>query len=146
MDTTKIIRLLVLLELALLLLSLFATFRLESYLHPLLQEYLALQELSAPTTQDSIILWVGIPFVLAHIVSVVGLLFVKIWAKYLYLFVIVVEHMLTPFVGPFVEHGLTTAISNLGVLLQGAILAMLFFSSSAFNKSKHADAASCAGV
>ncbi|MFT7389141.1 MAG: hypothetical protein ACI8VC_002406 [Candidatus Endobugula sp.] len=135
MDTTKKIKSFVILETILLISHLIFSFSLEQSLPLSLQNYLHLQSQSEISTADLVIIWGGIPVLLAYIVSVVGLLLTKVWAKNLYLFVSMAGYALAPFLGPTVEHAMSATIYDLGTLTGGVVLALLFFTRSSFDKS-----------
>ncbi len=135
MDTTKIIKLFVIFDLLLMAVYLVVSFSMESHLPLLLQEYLAQEMESEISTADLVALWVGIPGLLIYFISVAGFLLTKAWAKNLYVFGTVLAFALFPFMGPMVEHALSASIYDLSSLTTGAILALLFFTSSAFNKA-----------
>ncbi len=130
MDTTKIIKLFVILELILLVAGFIIWPPTQSHLPPLLQEYLD-QEMETINIVDLI----TIPVLLIYIISAVGLLLTKIWAKNLYVLSTILVYALIPFMGPAVEHAFFATINHLGSLITGAILALLYFTSSAFNKA-----------
>ena len=144
MDTTKIIKLFVVAEIILGVVYLFLTFSLESKLPPLLQDYLALIYESEITTVDLVVLWGGIPVLLVYGVAVVGLLYTRIWAKNVYAFSALAGYALRPFIGPTVEHAISATVYDLATLLTGVILALLFFTNSAFNKAFNSPSAGTA--
>lgn len=146
MDTTMIIKRLVLLQLALGVIYLVVTFVLESRLPELLQEHLASQPESEPSSANSVALVGGIPIVLLYFIAVIGLLCGKSWSKNLYAIVAASSYLLAPLLGPTVEHAVSSTFYDLSTLTIGAVLALLFFTNSAFNKSKHSDAVTRAGV
>ncbi len=145
MDTTKLIKIFAILEVCLAVMYLTLSFYLESHLPFLLQEYIAHEMESEINTKDIIFLWVGIPVLAVHVVSVVGLLLTKVWAKNLYVLGSVFSIVLVPFIGPTVDHAFSAAISDLSLLVAGAILTFLFFTNSAFNKSSSSVGVNAAG-
>lgn len=140
MDTTKIIKRFVILELTLMITGFVLSFSLESKLPDLLQEYLAFQSESDINTTDLFVLCSGIPLMIIYLVAAVGLLLTKTWAKNLYALGTIAGLLLSPFLGPTVEHAMTAATFELSSLTEGAILALLFFSNSAFKENASRDA------
>ena len=146
MDTTKTIKKFVILEIALVLAYLILSFLLESSLPPLLQEYLTVQGESEINASDLVALWAGIPILLLYLVSIVGLLITRVWAKNMYLFVVIVGYLVSPFLGPTVEHAYTATLYDAITLIEGGILVLLFFTNSEFNKLSQQDTASGAAA
>lgn len=146
MDTTMTIKRLVLLQLALGVIYLVLTSVFESRLPELLQEHIDSQPVSESSSANSVVLVGGIPIALLFFIAVVGLLYSKSWSKNLYAIVAASSYLLAPFLGPTVEHALSSTFYDLSTLTSGAVLALLFFTNSAFNKSKHSDALTRAGV
>jgi hypothetical protein len=144
MDTTKIIKILVVLEVLLLLAYLGLSFSLESHLPAVLQQYLNQELESGLSTSDQVALWGGIPVLLCYVASVVGLLLTKAWGKGLYILTAMAGYLLAPFLSPTIEHAASATVCDLGSVTEGAILALLFFTKSAFNKSSDSDGASTA--
>jgi len=140
MDTTKNIRLLVVLEIITTLIYLFLTFYLESQLPDLLQQYLLQEKESEFNNTDIITAIIGVPFLICYFTSITGLLFVKTWAKNLYIFTVIAGYLSAPLLGPSIEHAISAAVYDVTTIIEGAILALLLFTKSAFNKSSQQDA------
>ena len=132
MDTTNHIRILAVMELVLLIASLTASLSLESHLHPLLQEYLQIENEWDLSRIEDIILMLAIPIVVAHIVSVFGLMFIKNWAVSLFIITSIVLIIFGLFTGPVVDHAISSSLAGLAYMAEGIILYHLFFSKSAF--------------
>lgn len=67
------------------------------------------------------------PLILLYLGSLVGLVFYKTWAKYIFTFCLVVGFL--PFIftsQPTVSHRLMQALGSLSCLVDGALLALIF--------------------
>lgn len=131
MDTTKIIKLFVILQILLGVTGFVIWFPTQSHLPPLLQEYLSHDMEAEIDIVDLLAFLVS----LIYIISVVGLLLTKMWARNLYAFSILLNYASISLMGPTVEHAFFTTLSHLDSLADGAILVLLYFTSSAFNKT-----------
>ena len=129
MDTTKIIKLFVILQI-LLAVTGFVMFPMQSHLPPSLQEYLS-HDIEAETDIVDLLAFYAS---LIYMISVVGLLLTKMWARNLYAFSILLNYASISLMGPTVEHAFFTTLAHLDSLTDGAILVLLYFTSSAFNK------------
>ncbi|UAB73834.1 hypothetical protein INR79_22070 [Vibrio sp. SCSIO 43132] len=139
MDNTKRIKWFVALELFLVVASVIVAFSLESQLPPLLQEYLTQEMESEFTSTDSAVLFIAIPFLVIYFVSTIGILLTKPWAKNLYIFSVVSGVVFMPFMGPTVDHAISSTINYLATLTMGIVLALLLFTHSVFNKPNQQD-------
>ncbi|MEE9342239.1 MAG: hypothetical protein V3V12_01240 [Gammaproteobacteria bacterium] len=133
-DTTKQIRTLAGATLLLLTLYIFATVLLEAKLPALFQEYLRQEAESDLDKADIFLLVVGIPVALLHIISFVGLMTIKPWAKNLFMLSTISICALTPFFGPYVDHGIAFFLEMLSTLCTGVLITLLYFTHSKFNK------------
>lgn len=131
MDTTKIIKKLVILEIVLFVVYIATSIHFEQQLPPLLQDYLAEELESDFTTLELLFLVVYLPI---YVISVIGLLRTKIWAKNLFVTAAISSYFILPFLGAYVDHGIPATIDSVAAAVEGAIVALLLFSSSAFNK------------
>ena len=154
MDTTKIIKLLVILQILLVVTGSFISLPVHSPLPPWLQEYLSYER----EAEMDIVELLAFSILIIYMISVAGLLSTKMWARNLYAFSILlnyasislmgptVEHALVTtqgfrnrwldvLMGPTVEHAFFTTLAHLDSLTSGAILVLLYFTSSAFNKT-----------
>lgn len=130
MDTTKIIKLFVILQI-LLAVTGFVMFPMQSHLPPSLQEYLSHDMESETDIVDLLAFSISS----IYMISVVGLLLTKMWARNLYAFSMLLNYASISLMGPTVEHAFFTTLSHLSSLTDGAILVLLYFTSSAFNKT-----------
>jgi hypothetical protein len=73
-------------------------------------------------------------YLLVYPIAMVGLLCTKVWAKTVFIFSVVFGYLILPFLGPHVDHGIPATIDSVGAAVEGAIVALLLFSASAFNK------------
>lgn len=134
MNTTKLIKLFVILEILLLVAYFISSWAMEPHLPTILQEYLTREIESELNKADLILSSIAIPSVLIYMVSIIGMLLTKPWAKNLYAISVFVSLAFMPFAGPIVDHALSAAIYDINSLVVGAILTLLFFTNSAFNK------------
>lgn len=134
MDTTKLIKNLVIIEFVLAAIYVVLTFSLEKFLPVQLQEYLIAEAVSEWTTADTIDLVIGVPLIIALIAALVGILRTKLWGKYLYLGTAAFGYLLAPTIGPTVEHAYSAAIYDLSSLAAGGAITLLLFTPSSFNK------------
>ncbi len=71
---------------------------------------------------------------LVHIVALFGVLLYRVWSRTALLYTSLLLYLLTPFWGPYVAHGLSATLDNFSSFILGALLALLFFGQSPFNK------------
>ncbi|MFC3853224.1 hypothetical protein ACFOSD_10305 [Salinispirillum marinum] len=135
MNTTKLIKALVVFDVVLIVIAITLSYSLESYLPLLLQQYLIEYANSEYTTLDHFFDWARPLYLALFIAAVVGLLLTKQWGKYLYAVSFVLGLLLSPFAGPVVEHGVPDMLFDLSSAIYGAALALLFFSNSDFSDS-----------
>lgn len=139
MDNTKTIKVLVALQLLCFTLYLVSSFYFESYLPDILQQYL-LQDLDRERSDfDLAILFLSVPIILIYVVSSIGLLHSKMWAKKIFIVSVGLSFIITPFYGPFVDHGISSMFGWAESTLSGGIMALLLFSDSIFSKSNNGD-------
>ena len=131
MDTTKIIKLFVILKILLAVTGFAIWSPMQSHLPPSLQEYLS-HDMEAEIDIVDLLAFLTLPI---YMISVVGLLLTKMWARNLYAFSMLLNYALISLMGPTVEHAFYTTLDHLDSLADGAILALLYFTSSAFNKT-----------
>ena len=132
MDTTRIIKNLVIFEVVLIVAYIVASMYFEEQLSPLLQEHLA-EELESDFSLIEV-LFVAL-YLPAYLVSIIGLLRTKIWAKNLFVVTAISSYFILPFLGPYVDHAVPATLDSVGAAVEGAIVVLLLFSSSAFNKA-----------
>jgi hypothetical protein len=99
----------------------------ESSLPAPLQDYLAAQSKADLTVHDLVILAVGIPLVIAGVVSVIGLYCFWRIAPTLTVIVWTLALILGIILGPTVEPASATSLNHLSTLLSGVILAVIYF-------------------
>jgi len=140
-DTTNLIRVLVVLEVLVLFLAVGISIYMEQYLPQLLQEYLN-QEFESSLIEKNLFVFsiLAFAFLLLYVAAVIGILLVKAWARNFYILSLVAGFVAMPLIGPTVEHGFAQAFTDLGLLISGAVSALLLFTTSAFNKLKNEDA------
>jgi len=141
MDSTKYIRICATAYLALGVVYLVASIALESSLPPLLQDYLRAEDAREPTAIERF-LFVGVmPVLLANTVALLGLVFLKRWAKKIFLYSTIVLWVLSLFIGPTVDHAIPALLNGAATLILGVLLWLLYFTNSAFNNAPKQDAA-----
>lgn len=134
MDTTKLIKKLVIVELLLFIAVTLLPFQLTSYLPELLQNYVLVASSKELSTLD-IVLYSLLSLVLAvYLVSIIGLLLTKSWAKNIYIAISVIGFILLPFMGPTVMHGVTATLHDTGNFITGVIMTLLIFTPSKFSR------------
>jgi len=141
-DTTNLIRGLVIAEVLVGFLSVTISVYMEQYLPQILQEYLNQDIENSPIEENFFFFYIlGFAVLFIYFASIIGILLIKSWAKNLYILRLVLG-VITMLFYPTVEHGFAQAFTDLGILLSGAIAALLLFTGSAFNKLKNENAAS----
>ena len=119
-------------ELVFLIASLTASFSLESHLHPLLQEYLEIENELDLSRSEDIVLMLAIPILVAHIVSIFRLMFIKIWAVSIFIITSIVLIIFGLLTVPVVDHAISSFLAGLAYMAEGIILYLLIFSKSDF--------------
>ena len=119
---------------------------LESYLPPLLIDFLAQEAERESTNLELIVGFISIPVLLVHLVALFGVLLFKQWSRITLLYTSVLFYLLTPLLGPYVDHGVSATLDSFSSFILGALLALLFFGQSTFNKLSQQDAASGAAA
>lgn len=98
----------------------------ESSLPAPLRDYLAGQYESDLTTSDIALGAVGIPLLIALVVSIIGLYCFWRFARPLTVIVWIIDLILQVFAGPTVDTGLATSLYELASVLNGIILAVIY--------------------
>jgi hypothetical protein len=122
----------------LLLLSMIAAYTWERrYLPPELSSYVHARESAAMNYGELAVFIAATVFLVLNLVVSIGLFRFSKWAKYLLLPCYVIPLLYMPFSGPGVEPGLAGALNYAGVLVDGAIPALVHYSplSEVFNSS-----------
>lgn len=78
-----------------------------------------------PSTFDSMMALVSLPVIVAHLVSAVGLWKNRHWAPRLFLLSTLGVLLLSLFLGPYIESGLSQTVGSVSSLILGALLALL---------------------
>ncbi|MEE4192250.1 MAG: hypothetical protein V2I66_11775 [Halieaceae bacterium] len=78
-----------------------------------------------PSTFDSMMALVSLPVIVAHLVSAIGLWKNRHWAPRLFLLSTLGLLLLSPFLGPYIESGLSQTVGSISSLILGALLALL---------------------
>lgn len=127
MKSATMLRLCVALELALIVISIVLSMVLQPFLPEPLRAWIAENEQQIRPA-DLMLFVLFIPLLIALVVASVGLLLLKRWAAWLYLYVNVLGLLLVPFMGPTVEHAVAEMFSEAATMLGGVVLALAFFS------------------
>lgn len=127
MNISKHIKYLSLGQIILFLIIIVIFFSFEPFLDSLLQEYLLQMKNKVITNYEIIWLVLSIPILLLSIVSLVGLIYRKKWAKKGYIYSICLMIPLSFIGDATVEHVLLSAIDELGVLTSGMLFALLIY-------------------
>ena len=136
MDQTHIIKKTAGLYAITLALYLVLSFWLDSYLPESLQAYLEASALQEPTTLEMTTYVFILIVLLVHLFSVAGLIQGKTEAKNQFVYTMLMMVILSPVVGPHVEHGLSAGVGGLATMISGALVALLYFTESVFKQSK----------
>ncbi len=126
MKLKKVLRTAIIAEWVISLLYIFATLTLETDLPAHVQEYIQwLDEVEVIATTEIVVL---ILFIIAALITSIGLFFFKPWAKQTYLIITITGFVIGPLISTqVVEHGLASSIGDISSLIPGFILALLFF-------------------
>jgi hypothetical protein len=126
MKLKKVLRTAIIAEWVISLLYIFATLTLETDLPAHVQEYIQwLDEVEVIATTEIVVL---ILFIIAALITSIGLFFFKPWAKQTYLIITITGFVIGPLISTqVVEHGLASSIGDIPSLIAGFILALLFF-------------------
>ena len=98
----------------------------ESGLPAPLAQYLDQRRSAEPSMLEWVLLAASFPFLVATLVSFVGLLLFKRWSRSLSVATSLVGLLLLPLFGPTVEPGVTTAFNYAAGMLYGALLAWAY--------------------
>ena len=98
----------------------------ESSLPAPLRDYLVAQCKTDSTVSDIVFASVGIPLVIAGVVSIIGLYRFWRFARPLTVIVWIVGLFFQIFAGPIVDSGLATSLYELAAVLTGIILAVIY--------------------
>jgi len=122
------LRVCVVLEWVVVIIGLGLSFALEDNLPTPLKDWLVAEAERDTAAHDVVLLGGGVVFFLAAVVSSLGLLFLQRWAAWLYLLSVIFGCLLSPFIGPVVEHGVADAVDEAAIVLSGLVLGLAFFS------------------
>jgi len=104
------------------------SFALERFLPEALREYVALDAESPIAIGELLLLPLAILLLIATLASSIGLLLLQRWARWSYLASVVLGCVITPFLGPTVEHSLTDTFDRIATTLSGLVIGIAFFS------------------
>ncbi len=100
----------------------------ESSLPEPLKSYVSAESGGNITGKDLLVFAIGMPFILAELVAVIGLYLFQSWARWLFVVATIVALALMPFSGPFVLSGIAEAGNCIVDLLAGAIMGITIYS------------------
>jgi hypothetical protein len=112
-------------------LGLAASFAGESGLPASLQEHIDQQRNAELSVSDWVLLAIGLPLVIAWMVSFVGMLRFSRWSRPLAVATSAMSILLLPLLGPTVEPSIATALNYASGMLYGAVLALAYYSPAA---------------
>ena len=127
MKSQTVLRTCVLLQWAFFVVGIALTLLLHNSLPPQLRDWRAAEPVHAPSVFLVIItLMFGLVFI-SGIVASIGLLLLKRWAAWLFLYNAVLAYSLMACYGPTVEHGAASAVNGAFSVFTGLILGVAFF-------------------
>lgn len=138
MNIIKMLRLLVVVEIAMALLTLASHWLVASRLPFELQAYLAAQVDRSWSILDWAIASVETLILIAGLISFVGLWLLRPWGRIVYTCATIAAILFLPFSDPTVNHALTNTINLIGNTSSGVILGLLWFSSLSASFERHA--------
>jgi len=92
-----------------------------------LQDYKLWVHEQGDTNVETAIMVVATIVGVGHIISSIGLFFLKPWAKWSYSALTASVLILSAFLRPTVEHALTTPFESISTMASGVILYLIFF-------------------
>jgi len=125
MSLVRTLRVLVVLEIALTLISMAIEMYFENELPPPLRDFIA-EQASQPLGLMKPLL--GALLLIGLVAGWIGLWHLKPWARLVYSIVAVIGFVATPFYGPVVSHGIAHTVSELDVTVGGMTLALIWLS------------------
>lgn len=135
MDQTKNIKIVTGWYLATLILSVVVALYLETRLPEPLVQYLDSEIERDFTIIESVVLLLSLPLLLMHLVALFGLVRERGYAKGWFFVSSIGLFILSPFMGPTIDHAVAATIASVNLVLMGVLIALLVFTRSAFNKS-----------
>ncbi len=132
MDTTKYIQNLTKIYIVCTIFILVLGFSFEDQLPELLQQYNDQIAIGGPP--NMLFAWFGLFVIIAHLISLYGLVTVKKWSKSLFLYTILLSLSLVFFMGSHVADAISDTVETISILVSGAILALLYLTPSDFTE------------
>ena len=127
MQITSLFRIILISGLIIAMIGIVAGFSLLDTLPPLLQSYLSQRENEELSGAEALFLLAAIPTVFILLpISTIGLWKFKSWARTLYVVISVAFIPLYPVIGPVVMNGWEAMFSDLSLVLEGVLIAMMF--------------------
>ena len=130
MNSEKLIRISIIIQLVLLLLSMIIGLFEGHHLPPLLNEYLSLKENAELSSVQSIALIFGVIALLGYFIACIGVFKFKIWSRSLYLWSNVLGLLSLPFWGITIMTPFSYLCDEGATVLIGITIAFLYFSES----------------
>jgi hypothetical protein len=100
----------------------------QSFLPTELKTYLENQKNAPISTSDNILLWIDITLLVFTIAISIALFLFKSWARKLFIIGYIISVLLIPTRPVYIDTGWTHLIFNLGNIIGGMILALVYFS------------------
>lgn len=122
------LRILIVVDLILIVISGIVSIVGEAWLPEQLQAFEQARAEADATTSDWVLMIVGVPLVIAVLMSFIGLLVFWHPARPLYFATLVAAALLTPFGGSYVTPGWAQAIDGVSSIVSGVLLAVIYFS------------------
>ena len=117
------------------------SFALQGLLPITLQEYLDFQG-ELEITVGEVVLYIAFFItMLGYLLASLGLMLLQHWGARLFLGLTVLDCLLSCYDGPVVEHAVTAVAGSAAFMMQGAILALAFFTDALKKKSQTDEAA-----
>ncbi len=127
MDLRKRLRIAVVVQWFLIIVSIPVTRILDAYLPIQLRNYKLWVNEQGYNNVEFAIMLVATIVCVVHIISSIGLFFLKPWAKWYYCTCIALFLIISLFLRPTVEHALTNPIGGVSSMASGVVLYMIFF-------------------
>jgi hypothetical protein len=127
MQITSLFRIVLISGLIVAIISIIAGVSLSDTLPPILQDYLLQIENEDISNTELVLFFIATPILLILLpISTIGLWKFKSWARTLYVVISVAFIPLYPVIGPVVMNGWEAMFSDIALMLEGVLIAMMF--------------------
>lgn len=140
MNTEKLIRISIVIQWVLIILSIIIYFIEERHLQPLLKEYLLLKDNAEQSNVEFIGMFLGVVALIAYFIASIGILKFKRWSRSLYLWSNILGILFIPlFLGVTIMTPFSYVFDEGATLFIGITIAFLYFSEAKehFNKTSN---------